>query len=77
LNIRSFRMVPVTASVIMALIAGCGTVSASAPSAGQPGPEAPDITVAAPPATDVAGLYIAQDQGLFATLVASMVGPAS
>jgi NitT/TauT family transport system substrate-binding protein len=66
LNIRSFRMVPVTASVIMALIAGCGTVSASAPSAGQPDPEAPDITVAALPAADVAGLYIAQDQGLFA-----------
>jgi len=66
LNIRSFRMVPITASVIMALVTGCGTVSTSAPSAGQPDPEEPDITVAALPATDVAGLYIAQDQGLFA-----------
>jgi NitT/TauT family transport system substrate-binding protein len=66
LNIRSFRMVPVTASVILALVTGCGTVSASAPSAGQPDPGKADVTVAALPATDVAGLYIAQDQGLFA-----------
>ena len=29
-------------------------------------PEEPDITVAAIPAVDLAGLYIAQDRGLFA-----------
>jgi len=31
-----------------------------------PAPEEPDITVAAIPAVDLAGLYIAQDRGLFA-----------
>ncbi len=31
-----------------------------------PKPEEPDITIAAIPAVDLAGLYIAQDEGLFA-----------
>jgi NitT/TauT family transport system substrate-binding protein len=66
LNIRSFGTVPVTASVIMALITGCGTASSTAPSAARPDPGPADVTVAAIPATDLAGLYIAQDQGLFA-----------
>jgi NitT/TauT family transport system substrate-binding protein len=65
LNIRSFRTVPVTASVVMALATGCGTAISTAPSAGHPDPELPDITVAALPAADLAGLYIAQDEGLF------------
>jgi NitT/TauT family transport system substrate-binding protein len=34
--------------------------------AAAPNPEEPDITVAAIPAVDLAGLYIAQDRGLFA-----------
>jgi ABC-type nitrate/sulfonate/bicarbonate transport system substrate-binding protein len=63
MNIRSFRIVPVTVSVIMALATGCGTVSSSTPAAGQPDPGETDVTVAAIPATDLAGLYIAQDQG--------------
>ena len=50
----------------MALATGCGTVSSTAPAARQPDPGEADITVAAIPATDLAGLYIAQDQGLFA-----------
>jgi NitT/TauT family transport system substrate-binding protein len=66
MNIRSFRIVPVTVSVLMALATGCGTVSSSTPAAGQPDPGEADVTVAAIPATDLAGLYIAQDQGLFA-----------
>jgi NitT/TauT family transport system substrate-binding protein len=66
LNIRSFGTVLVTVSVIMALVTGCGTAISSTPSAGQPDPELPDVTVAALPAADLAGLYIAQDEGLFA-----------
>ena len=66
MNIRSFRTMPVTVSVITALAAGCGTVSSTASSPAQPDPELADITVAALPAADLAGLYIAQDQELFA-----------
>ena len=66
MNIRSFRIVPVAVSVIMALATGCSTVSTSASAPAQPDPELTDITVAALPAADLAGLYIAQDQGLFA-----------
>jgi NitT/TauT family transport system substrate-binding protein len=65
MKIRSFRIMPVTASVIMALVAGCGSGS-SPSSAAPPDPELPDVTVAALPAADLAGLYIAQDEGLFA-----------
>ena len=36
------------------------------PAAAVPAPEVPDITIAAIPAVDLAGLYIAQDRGLFA-----------
>ena len=36
------------------------------PAAGPAGLEEPDITVAAIPSDDLAGLYVAQDQGLFA-----------
>ena len=66
MNIRSFRIVPVTLSVIMALATGCGTVSTTTSAPAQPDPELTDITVAALPTADLAGLYIAQDQGLFA-----------
>jgi NitT/TauT family transport system substrate-binding protein len=66
MNIRSFRLVPITVSVMTALATGCGTVSSTASSPAQPDPEQPDVTVAALPAADLAGLYIALDQGLFA-----------
>jgi NitT/TauT family transport system substrate-binding protein len=65
MNIRSFRIVPVTVSVIMVLTTGCGTVGNTAASPAQPDPEQADITVAALPAADLAGLYIALDEGLF------------
>jgi NitT/TauT family transport system substrate-binding protein len=66
MKIRSFRIMPVTASVIMALAAGCGSASNASSSSAQPDPELTDITVAALPAADLAGLYIALDEGLFA-----------
>jgi len=63
MSIRSFCIVPVTVSVLMALVTGCGSASSSASSAAQPDPELADITVAALPAADLAGLYIALDKG--------------
>jgi len=66
MNIRSFRMVPVTVSVIVALTAGCSSVSSTVSAPPLPDAGLSDITVAALPAADLAGLYIAQDQGLFA-----------
>ncbi len=63
---RSFRTVPLLAAVIMVLAAGCATAGGHAASRAAPPPEEPDITVAAIPAVDLAGLYIAQDRGLFA-----------
>ena len=66
MNVRLFRMLPVAASVIVALVSGCGTVSKTTSSAVPPDPDPVDVTVAALPATDLAGLYIALDQGLFA-----------
>jgi NitT/TauT family transport system substrate-binding protein len=65
MNIRSLRILPVMVSVIIALVTGCGTAGDPASSAAQPGPELTDITVAALPAADLAGLYIALDEGLF------------
>ncbi|HLM87681.1 MAG TPA: ABC transporter substrate-binding protein [Streptosporangiaceae bacterium] len=66
MKIRSFRLVPVTTSVIMALATGCGTTSGTSSSPARPDPAQTDITVAALPAADLAGLYIALDQKLFA-----------
>jgi NitT/TauT family transport system substrate-binding protein len=59
---RSFRTLPLIA-LVMAVMAGCASSSASP---GPAEPELPDITVAAIPAADLAGLYIAQSDGLFA-----------
>jgi NitT/TauT family transport system substrate-binding protein len=66
MNIRGFRIMPVTASVIMVLATGCASASSAASSAAPPDPELASITVGALPATDLAGLYIAEEQGLFA-----------
>ncbi len=63
MNTRSVRLVPLIAAVSTALASGCGTAALTPPT---PPPEEPDITVAALPAVDLAGLYVAQDQGLFA-----------
>jgi NitT/TauT family transport system substrate-binding protein len=65
MNTRSLRAVPLITAVIM-ILAGCsisGGTTAATLAAAQP--EEPDITVAAIPAVDLAGLYIAQDEGLF------------
>jgi NitT/TauT family transport system substrate-binding protein len=50
-------------AAVLSATAGCGAATAPAGSAG---PEKPGITVAAVPATGAAGLYIAQQDGLFA-----------
>jgi NitT/TauT family transport system substrate-binding protein len=63
MNTRRFSAAPLIAVVIMVLAAGCGNAAATAASAK---PEEPDITVAAIPAADLAGLYIALAEGLFA-----------
>ncbi len=54
------------ATAITALAAGCTTVSGSVTLSSLSRPEEPDITVAALPAADLAGLYVAQDDGFFA-----------
>jgi len=63
----NFRAAPIVAAIIMAL-AGCSSVPASNASFAStgPSPDEPDITVAALPSVDLAGLYVAQDEGLFA-----------
>lgn len=57
------RTAPLIAAMITVLAAGCGSAAGLA---AQMAPEEPDITVAAIPAADLASLYIAQDDGLFA-----------
>ncbi len=67
MNTRSFRAVPLITAVIMVLAAGCSTAGSNAASTSAAvTPEVHDITVAAIPAVDLVGLYIAQDDGLFA-----------
>ena len=51
---------------VTVLAAGCGSGASSAALTSAPKPEKANITVAAIPAVDLAGLYIAQDRGLFA-----------
>ena len=52
---------------VTVLATGCSSGAGSAAlTSAVPAPEEPDITVAAIPAVDLAGLYIAQDRGLFA-----------
>lgn len=53
------------AALLLGVLAACGGASASSVPGALPGPEKPDITVAAVPVTDEAGLYIAQDLGYF------------
>ena len=67
MNTRRFSAVPLITAAIMALAAGCSTAGSNAASTTAAyKPEEPDITVAAIPAVDLVGLYIAQDDGLFA-----------
>jgi NitT/TauT family transport system substrate-binding protein len=62
----NFRAAPIIAAIIM-FVAGCTSApgSLTLASAGSK-PEKQDITVAAIPASDLAGLYVALDKGLFA-----------
>jgi NitT/TauT family transport system substrate-binding protein len=62
MNTLSFRA-PLIAAVTMVLAAGCATAGSNRVLAK---PEEPNVTVAAIPAADLAGLYLAQDDGLFA-----------
>ena len=67
MNTRSFCAVPLITAVITILVAGCsisGSTTTATLATAQP--EEPDITVAAIPAVDLVGLYIAQDDGLVA-----------
>jgi len=67
MNTRSLRPVPLMAAVITALASGCAGAGGSAALTPAPHPsEEPDITVSALPAIDLAGLYVAQYEGLFA-----------
>ena len=71
MNARNSWMAALSAAVIMIVSAGCSSASGAVPAGAVPAdpwpaPEDPDITVAAIPAVDLAGLYIAQDRGLFA-----------
>ena len=66
MNTRSFwaaRFIPL---LIMALVAGCASASGNAGPGSAGEPEEANITVAAIPAVDLAGLYIALADGLFA-----------
>jgi len=67
MNTRSFCAALLITAVIMVPAAGCTSAGGNATlTSAFPKPEEPDITVAAIPAVDLAGLYIAQDEGLFA-----------
>jgi NitT/TauT family transport system substrate-binding protein len=57
---------PLIAAIVMGLVAGCSSVQNAALTSAQFKPEEPNITVAAIPTVDLVGLYIAQDDGLFA-----------
>jgi NitT/TauT family transport system substrate-binding protein len=54
------------AAAITVLAAGCSTASGSVALSLLSRPELPEVTVAALPAADLAGLYVAQDYGFFA-----------
>jgi NitT/TauT family transport system substrate-binding protein len=66
MNARGFGTVPLITATIMVLATGCGiTGSHPASALAAAKPEQADVTVAAIPAVDLVGLYIAQDEGLF------------
>src|SRR6516162_10642924 len=62
---RFVRVISVMTIGLSIVVAGCSSPSSSAPPKVS-GLEKTDLTVAAVPVADEAGLYIAQDDGLFA-----------
>jgi len=62
---RSFLAFSLAGVMIAILAAGCSSGASSAALTSAPKPEEANVTVAAIPAVDLAGLYIAQDEGLF------------
>lgn len=58
---RKLRTAPLIAAVTVIVAAGCAT-----PGPALSAPELTDVTVAAIPTADLASLYIAQDEGMFA-----------
>jgi NitT/TauT family transport system substrate-binding protein len=60
----NWRAAPLIATAIAVLAAGCATGSSSVVLSSLSRPE--NVTVAALPAADLAGLYVAQDDGFFA-----------
>ncbi len=65
MNTWNWRAAPLIAAAITVLAAGCATGSGNVVLSFSR-PEKPNITVAALPAADLAGLYVAQDDGFFA-----------
>lgn len=61
MNTRILCAAQLGAALIVVLATGCGSATSSSPE-----PEKPDLVVAAIPSVDLASLYIAQDDGLFA-----------
>jgi NitT/TauT family transport system substrate-binding protein len=66
MNTWNWRAAPLIATAITVLAAGCATGSGNTALSSVSRPEKPNITVAALPAADLAGLYVAQDDGFFA-----------
>jgi NitT/TauT family transport system substrate-binding protein len=66
MNTWNWRAAPLIATAITVLAAGCATGSGNTSLSSVSRPEKPNITVAALPAADLAGLYVAQDDGFFA-----------
>jgi NitT/TauT family transport system substrate-binding protein len=66
MKIWKWHSAPLVAAAISVLAAGCAAGSGSAALSSSVRPEEPDVTVAALPAADLAGLYVAQDYGFFA-----------
>jgi NitT/TauT family transport system substrate-binding protein len=69
MRIRKLGAVPSVAAAVLlsaVLAAGCAAPTGTASESSSTRPELTGITVAASPSTDLAGLYIAQEEGLFA-----------
>jgi NitT/TauT family transport system substrate-binding protein len=59
----NFRVISAAAASMIFILAGCSVAGSASPA---PQLEDPNITIAAVPSADLAGVYIAQDDGFFA-----------